>query len=293
MCVTRGREQLPTADLTQETEQDARSERSDERRGTDLLRAGGTELHEDHRNSGVPHGRVGSARRWTYPIRCSIAGEMNPKRNTQLPRLPAGVRSAVQSGRAQEDDAGKTPPHEPCRVVHNLAELVAGSERFRCIYADPPWAYENTACRGAAAKHYRTMGVEEVCRLPVRDLADGEAHLHLWTTSSFLFEAKQVIDAWGFQFKSSFVWCKPVLGCGNYWRLAHEFLLLGVRGRLPFADRTLRSWTEAARTSHSTKPDRIRRLVERASPGPRLELFGRRACPGWTVFGTEIQRMLL
>ena len=83
----------------------------------------------------------------------------------------------------------------------------------------------------------------------------------------FLVHAQRVIAAWGFQYKSSFVWCKPLVGCGNYWRLAHEFLLLGVRGRLRFVDRGLRSWTLARRTSHSTKPDAIRELVERASPG--------------------------
>lgn len=178
------------------------------------------------------------------------------------------------------------------RVVYDLEELITGGDLFRCIYADPPWAYQNTVCRGAAAKHYRTMSVSELCELPVRELAASEAHLHLWTTSSLMFEAERVIDAWGFQFKSSFVWCKPVIGCGNYWRLAHEFLLLGVRGQLAFGDRSLRSWLEAARTNHSTKPDKIRELVERASPGPRLELFARRTCPGWTVFGNSIENHL-
>ena len=218
---------------------------------------------------------------------------MNTNGDSQLRLFSAGQRRPREAGCTQERDGRETRSHEQSRVVHDLGELVAGGERFRCIYADPPWAYENTACRGAAAKHYRTMSLGEVCELPVRELADNEAHLHLWTTSSFLFEAKRVIDAWGFQYKSSFVWCKPVMGCGNYWRLAHEFLLLGVRGRLAFGDRSLRSWTEAARTSHSTKPDKIRELVERASPGPRLELFSRRTSPGWTVFGSSIQGTFL
>ncbi len=158
------------------------------------------------------------------------------------------------------------------------------------MYADPPWTYENQASRGAA--RYRTMSIEEICKLPVEQLLDFNAHLHLWTTSSFLFEAKRVMEAWGFTYKSCFVWCKPQIGCGNYWRLAHELLLLGVRGRLRFFDRALRSWLLATRTSHSTKPDRIRELVERASPGPPLELFGRRTCPSWTVYGDQIEPRL-
>lgn len=75
-------------------------------------------------------------------------------------------------------------------------------------------------------------------------------------------------------------------------RVFHELGEL-VRGQLTFSDRSLKSWIEAARTSHSTKPDTIRRLMERASPGPRLELFGRRTCPGWSVFGSEVQMMFL
>ncbi len=81
---------------------------------------------------------------------------------------------------------------------------------------------------------------------------------------------------------------------GNYWRLSHEFLLLGVRGRLTFADRSLPSWIWASRTVHSRKPGIVRMLIERASPGPYLELFGREELPRsqWTVFGDQIKRRL-
>ena len=88
---------------------------------------------------------------------------------------------------------------------------------------------------------------------------------------------------------SSFVWVKRQLGLGNYWRISHEFLLLGVRGRLPFRDGSLKSWMEADRTRHSAKPDEIRQMIEQASPGPFLELFGRRTVPGWTVFGNQVK----
>jgi N6-adenosine-specific RNA methylase IME4 len=183
-------------------------------------------------------------------------------------------------------------PAETYRIVHDLSVLIDRGDVFRCIYADPPWAYENRASRGAAENHYPTMSVQQLCQLPIWQLADTSAHLHLWTTTSFLYEAKQVIDAWGFRYKLCFVWVKPQLGMGNYWRVSHEYLLLGVRGRLRFSDNSLRSWLHAKRTSHSTKPDKIRKLVEQASPAPRLELFGRRTCPGWTVYGNYIQRRL-
>ena len=90
------------------------------------------------------------------------------------------------------------------------------------------------------------------------------------------------------------LWVKPQLGMGNYWRVSHEFLLLGVRGKLAFADRTVRSWQVARRTVHSRKPFLFRSLIERVSPGPYLELYGREEQPssGWTVYGNQVERRL-
>lgn len=179
-------------------------------------------------------------------------------------------------------------------TVSSLRELVDSGRKFPTIYADPPWAYENTSSRAAAENHYQTLSVDEICEEPVRDLAADNAHLHLWTTNAFLRDAFQVIDAWGFQFKSAFLWVKPDIGMGNYWRVSHEFLLLGVRGSLTFKDRTVPSWIEARRTVHSKKPGIVRTLIERVSPGPYLELYGREElpCSAWTVYGNQVERRL-
>jgi len=92
------------------------------------------------------------------------------------------------------------------------------------------------------------------------------------------------MEAWGFEYKSCFVWVKPEMGIGNYWRVSHEFMLLGVRGGLRFRNRGLKSWLEAKRTGHSVKPSQVRELVMKASPGPYLEMYGREApMEGWTV----------
>jgi len=136
------------------------------------------------------------------------------------------------------------------------------------------------------------MALEQIMELPVSQLALDNAHLHLWVPNSLLPEAILVIESWGFVYKTCFVWTKPQLGMGNYWRNSHELLLLGIRGRLPFLANTQRSWVVAPRTKHSTKPDSIRAIVEQVSPGPRLELFARRTTPGWTVFGDQVDRLL-
>lgn len=159
---------------------------------------------------------------------------------------------------------------------------------FGCLYVDPPWRYANQGTRASTDNHYSTMTVDEICALPVKDLAAPKSHLHLWTTNAFLFECPKIFDAWGFDFKSSFVWVKPQMGIGNYWRNSHEILLLGVRGGLVGQAKNLMSWARIDRAMHSAKPEAIRTMVERLSPGPYLELFGRRLVRNWTVFGNEL-----
>lgn len=179
-------------------------------------------------------------------------------------------------------------------IVRDLARLVESGAKYSTVYADPPWPYSNTAARGAAENHYRTMTLAAIRSEPVKTLAAEEAHLHLWTTNAFLREAFDVIRAWGFTYKSCLVWVKPQIGMGNYWRVSHEYLLLGVRGNLPFRSRTVRSWQLARRTVHSRKPFLFRGLIEQVSPGPYLELYGREEHPnsGWTVYGNQVERRL-
>jgi N6-adenosine-specific RNA methylase IME4 len=173
----------------------------------------------------------------------------------------------------------------------DLEQLIRQGAKFGTILADPPWAYGNRASRGAACNHYETMSVNEICALPIRQLAAADAHLHLWTTNAFLFETPRIMEAWGFEYRGNFVWCKMQMGVGNYWRNAHELLLLGTRGRLKqFKDHGLHSWMVASRGAHSQKPEQVRAYIEGASPGPYLELFGRRSIAGWTVWGNEIAR---
>jgi N6-adenosine-specific RNA methylase IME4 len=176
-------------------------------------------------------------------------------------------------------------------AVSDLGELVQRGLRYGCIYADPPWAYSNKATRANVEDTYKsTMSVDEICQEPVAQLAADDCHLHLWTTNAFLFDAKRVIEAWGFEYKSCFVWVKPQMGIGNYWRVSHEFMLLGIRGKPEFRRRDCMSWGQFDRTAHSKKPRDVRRLVESVSHGPYLELYGREAVDNWMVYGNEVAK---
>ena len=178
-------------------------------------------------------------------------------------------------------------------VTDSLQSLIDDGKKFGTIYADPPWRYGNSATRASADGEYsNTMSIEDICDEPVAELTTDPAHLHLWTTNGFLREAFDVIEAWGFTYKSCMVWVKPQMGIGNYWRVSHEFLLLGVKGGLVFDDHAQMSWVEADRTRHSRKPRVVRERIEKVSPGPYLELYGREVIEDWTVYGNQVEKDL-
>lgn len=209
-------------------------------------------------------------------------------------KIPANTLK--QRARRIRDKLGTNVPtqnlcQDSCAVT-DLQHLIDAKKKFSTIYADPPWQYSNQATRSSTDNHYETMSLDELCQLPIENLAEENAHLHLWTTNGFLFDSKVVMEAWGFTYKSCFVWVKPQMGIGNYWRVSHEFLLLGVRGKLRFMDKGEMSWRQLDRTKHSKKPYEIRKLIEKVSPEPRLELFARVVAPGWVAWGNEIERNL-
>jgi N6-adenosine-specific RNA methylase IME4 len=187
-------------------------------------------------------------------------------------------------------DDVKTPERKD-GIVTDLAEL--SGQKFGTIYADPPWRYDNQGTRAATDNHYDTMSVDDICEMPVGELAEDKAHIHLWTTNAFLFDCPRILDAWGFEFRSTFVWVKPQMGIGNYWRNSHEIMVLGIRGGQTGISKSEMSWVECRRGRHSAKPDQVRSSIERLSPGPFLELFGRRAIPGWVVFGNQVIQELV
>lgn len=90
-----------------------------------------------------------------------------------------------------------------------MEQLPFPNKKYGIIYADPPWNYSDKKCSGAAAVQYRCMKVEDICALPVKDIAADDCVLFLWTTYPMLKEALKVIEAWGFTYKSiAFQWLK-------------------------------------------------------------------------------------
>ncbi|MFB9653918.1 MT-A70 family methyltransferase [Pseudarthrobacter oxydans] len=160
-------------------------------------------------------------------------------------------------------------------------------KRYTTILADPPWAMNQIGSRGAV-RHYPVMSLDDIKGLPVHRLAADNAHLWLWVTNADIFRQIEVMETWGFTYKSCLTWIKPYYGLGGYLRNQTEHLLLGVKGRLPVQFRGQGSWTFAPLQGHSHKPEEQYAIIERCSPGPYLELFARRPQPGWESWGNEM-----
>jgi N6-adenosine-specific RNA methylase IME4 len=172
--------------------------------------------------------------------------------------------------------------------VDDLIEFARNGPKMGCIVVDPSWPMRN-------ALPYLAIDLSDLKNLPISDLAAERCHLHLWTLPNrHHILAYEIIEHWGFRPVSEFVWVKPTLGRGNYWRMSHETLVTAVRGENDrFDDRWLCSWIEAPRGRHSEKPDAVTALIERASPPPRLELFARKRATGWYSWGHEIAEPLI
>lgn len=184
-------------------------------------------------------------------------------------------------------DALPAKPQSETTAREGDSPLPAGV--YRTIVADPPWQYGNKATRAAAEDHYPTMSITELCDLPVEEWAHDEAHLYLWATNGFLREAFDVLDAWGFTYKTTLTWVKPQLGLGNYFRSSTEHVLFGVRGGMKTLNSNQINWFEAKRGRHSQKPGLFFDLVEKCSPGPYLEMFARsRRLGDWHSWGNEV-----
>ncbi|OZD47377.1 hypothetical protein CH252_21105 [Rhodococcus sp. 06-1477-1B] len=163
-------------------------------------------------------------------------------------------------------------------------------EKFSCILADPPWGNPGQKGKYGAANHYKLMSIERIAAMPIGALAADNAHLYLWCYPAVRRVAEEVMEGYGFRFVDEFVWGKDQMGLGQYFRHAHETLLLGVKGKLPVKFRGQRSFAMLPRQDHSHKPEEVlTALIPRLSPGPYLELFARRPTPGWKKWGNEVE----
>lgn len=173
-----------------------------------------------------------------------------------------------------------------------------GCKKYKIIYADPPWNYNDKGCNGSASKHYKTMNDNFLYNIPVADiLAEKDCVLFLWATYPKLKEALRLIEEWGFEYKSiAFQWIKLnksgkgyFYGLGRWTRGNTECCLLAVRGKPKRISKSVFQLIFSPLREHSRKPDIVReKIVELIGDLPRIELFARQRFKGWDCWGDEI-----
>jgi N6-adenosine-specific RNA methylase IME4 len=179
------------------------------------------------------------------------------------------------------------------------------SNRYRLIYADPPWTFTTYSRKGkgrSAEAYYDCMSQRDIEALPVADWAADDCVLLLWTTDPLLPRAFDVIRAWGFTYKTvCFYWAKlnkyadPSIysdasfftGLGFWTRANPELCLLATRGHPKRRRADVRKLIVSPRREHSRKPDEAYERIEALCQGPYLEMFARAARPGWDRWGAE------
>jgi N6-adenosine-specific RNA methylase IME4 len=170
--------------------------------------------------------------------------------------------------------------------------------KYGAILADPPWAYDMRSDKGHAKSpeaHYATMTPEAIKALPVGQLAGPDCLLFLWSTWPHLPLALEVMESWGFAFKTGGAWVKrtptgkPVFGTGYLLRSATEPFLIGTIGSPTIRSKSVRNLIDAERREHSRKPPEARAMIEKLVPDVwACELFAREAWPDRDVWGNQV-----
>ena len=180
-------------------------------------------------------------------------------------------------------------------IIDDLNAAVRDKKKWRGIFADPPWQWDSAGgLRGATTQDYPTMPLDELCALPVSQIASDDAFLFLGVPPSLLQECGLVLlEAWGFKYKTNITWDKlEAYGRGSYVRTVHEHLLIGVRPQTPthFLDNDVLSMIRERRSRrNSEKPAIVHEVVQRATNVPYLELFARKRVKGWDCYGNQLE----
>lgn len=173
-------------------------------------------------------------------------------------------------------------------------------KKYKIIYADPPWQYRVYSQKGqgrSAENHYHTMNIKDIMALPVDKIADKDCILFLWITFPCLKEGIEVMERWGFKYKTcGFNWVKKnkkkntyFMGLGFWTRSNSEVCLIGTKGQPKRVSKSVSQICDARIMEHSKKPAEIReRIVELCGELPRVELFARDKVKGWDSLGDEI-----
>ena len=182
-----------------------------------------------------------------------------------------------------------------------IKKLEEADKKYKIIYADPPWKFENYNDRTAerwVGDYYGLMSTKDICNMNIGEVAHSDCTLFIWGTFPRLEDCLEVIKSWGFKYKTAgFVWQKtnkdgsPFVGMGYWTRSNTEYCLLATKGKPKRVNAGVSQIINYPRLKHSKKPDIVRdRIVQLLGDLPRIELFARQRFEGWDCWGNEIEK---
>ena len=175
------------------------------------------------------------------------------------------------------------------------------NKKYSVIYADPPWSFKTYSNKGkdrSPEKHYNVMNFKDICNLPVNKIANDNSVLLMWVIDPLLDKAFEVINAWGFKYKTvGFTWAKTnrksegyFTGLGYWTRGNPEMCLLATKGKPKRISKSVPQLVVEQRREHSRKPDIMYNHIENLLEGPYIELFARTQRNGWDSWGNQIDK---
>lgn len=228
--------------------------------------------------------------------------KMQVSRMQTLAENPEIVKEAIQEARDNDDIVSRAfvlgkikQAKREEHIQKQVEEIEKGVETpdglFDVIAIDPPWNYgtEYNASGRRVANPYPEMTQEELKAIEIP--AADNCVMFLWTTHKFIWEAKELLDAWGFEYRSLLVWDKQKIGMGNLIRMQCEFCLVGIKGKPVFKDNhSVRDLISEPRREHSRKPDAFYELVNELCVGRKLDYFSRERREGWCSYGNDTEK---
>lgn len=172
------------------------------------------------------------------------------------------------------------------------------NKKYNIIYADPPWKYRSKMMNSSVTNHYQCSSLQDICKLPIKEIASDNCILFMWVTMPKLNEFMDVVKAWGFEYKScGFVWIKMnkkstntyFMGQGRWTRANPEICILATKGTPKRISASVKQLIVSPIQKHSKKPDEVRdKILQLVGDLPRIELFARQKTEGWDVWGDEV-----
>ena len=225
-------------------------------------------------------------------VKVSVAADIATlPENQQEVIVRLGEKAILQAAKEIRSKKAKARQEENERLRQKALSVPPPEGLYRCIVMDPPWPMQkierDSYPMQTAELDYPVMTLGQIMDIKVPS-AD-QCHLYLWTTQRFIWDARSMLENWGFRHLAVMVWHKPggfqPVGLPQY---NCEFVLVGRKGGLEFnTTKDFPLCFQAPRREHSRKPDEFYQLIQRVSPGPHIDLFSREQRDGFDQFGVE------